>query len=87
MSQHITLPISQQTLDSLLSEVCELRFKMVTLQRQIYEVMDYVDHEQRWYWRDDWQQQMLEAREDLKAGRVKAHDNVASLMADLSARL
>ena len=78
-----TLPISRQTLDSLLSEFCTLRLKMVTLQRQIYEVLDYVDHDQRWYWREDWQQRMIEAKHDLAAGRVKSHESVEALLADL----
>jgi hypothetical protein len=87
MPQNVTLPVSQQTLQSLLTEFCELRLKMVTLQRQIHEVLDYVDHDQRWYWRDDWQQQMLEAKQDLKFGRVKTHDSVDALMADLNSKV
>lgn len=40
--------------------------------------------DQSWYWTERWQKAEREADEDIKAGRVKAFDNVEDLIRELN---
>ena len=42
-----------------------------------------IPKDQAWFWTEEWQEGEREADEDIKAGRVKAFDNVDDLIADL----
>jgi antitoxin MazE len=42
-----------------------------------------IDKSQAYFWTKEWQEAEREAREDIKAGRVKTFDNVEALIKDL----
>ncbi len=43
--------------------------------------------DQSWFWTDEWQQRIAEAKDDLKEGRVREFDEVEDLIADLNCKL
>ncbi|MBU1626099.1 AbrB/MazE/SpoVT family DNA-binding domain-containing protein [bacterium] len=44
---------------------------------------ELIDKDQAWFWTKEWQEGEREADEDMKAGRVKAFDNVEDLIEEL----
>ncbi|OGO17985.1 MAG: hypothetical protein A2Z15_00485 [Chloroflexi bacterium RBG_16_50_11] len=56
---------------------------MVEDERAVLLPKKIVDKSQSYFWTKEWQEAEKEASEDIKAGRVKAFDNVDDLIKDL----